>query len=607
MKNLLRVFQFFRSDAPLIAVVLLLMLLSTGANLVKPWPLAIVVDHLLDNKPLPGWLAPWVANWSKPLLLGVLGGAVLLLHFAQAALASTQAYFLIKVGLRGLARVRNQLFGWLQRMSLRFHQGATQGDVIYRASWDTYAFQNLFQHGLLAFIAASLSLVLMMGVMWRVNHRLTLIALGTVPLLLLAMKTFGREMQRRSRTANEADSRVTTLVQQSIAALPLTHSYTREEQEEQRFGAQVAEALSERQSQHGCEVMYLAAVATVFGLGVAGITWFGAKEVLAGRLSVGELLIFLAYLGQLYEPLNQLTHVSATAAAARAGTQRVFELLDTPEEVKDLPHARQVVAGTQEQAATSHGEPPESSEPLIARGAIEFDRVSFCYLPAQPVLNELSFRLNPGESAAIIGPSGAGKTTLIHLLPRFFDPSQGAVRLDGVDLRGLRLKDLRAQVALVMQEPILLPTTLAENIACGKPTATRAEIEAAAHAAHADEFIKRLPLQYDTVVGEGATRLSVGEKQRISLARAFLKDARILVLDEPTSALDAESERLVIASLRELMRGRTTLIVAHRLATILEVDKILVIQAGRLTESGSRDELLRQSGYFARLLNPSKT
>lgn len=593
MKNLFRVLRCFRPDTPLVALVLVLMLLSIAANLVKPWPLAILVDCLLIGQPLPAWLAPWVSDWPKPVLLGALGGAVLVLHGAQAMLASTQTYFMIKVGLRGLARVRNQLFHWLQRMSLRFHQGASQGDVIYRASWDTYAFQNLFQHGVLAFLAASLSLLLMLIVMWRLNRPLTLVALGTVPLLLLTMRSFGREMARRSHSANQADSGVTALVQQGIASLPLTHSYTREESVEQQFGNQVRIALTERLAQHGWEVLYLATVGIVFAIGVAGITWFGGHQVWAGRLSVGELLIFLAYLGQLYEPLNQLTHGSATAAAARAGTQRVFELLDTPEEVKEAPSARPVVSP--KQATTTPGS-------LRACGAIEFERVSFGYTNERRVLDDVSFHLNAGESAAIVGPSGAGKSTLIHLLPRFFDPTQGAVRLDGADLRELRLKDLRSQIALVMQEPILLAATVAENITCGKPGATLAEIQAAARAAFADEFIRKLPQQYETMVGEGAARLSVGEKQRLSLARAFLKEAPVLVLDEPTSALDAESERLIIASLRQLMRGRTTFIVAHRLATILDVDKIFVIQAGQLTESGSRLDLLQQHGYFARLM-----
>jgi ABC-type multidrug transport system fused ATPase/permease subunit len=247
-----------------------------------------------------------------------------------------------------------------------------------------------------------------------------------------------------------------------------------------------------------------------------------------------------------------------------------------------------------------------SPEPLLVHGAITFEKVAFGYQPDQTVLDEVSFALAPGESLAIIGPSGAGKTTLLNLLPRFFDPTTGVVRLDGVDLRELRLKELRAQVALLFQEPILLPATVAENIAYGRPTASSTDIEAAARAAHADGFIRKLPRQYETVVGEGATRLSVGEKQRLNLARAFLKDAPVLVLDEPTSALDAESEALVVAGLDALMRGRTTLLAAHRLATIRRAPKIMVLEDGRVTELGSAEELTRQGRYYARVVGSSK-
>jgi ATP-binding cassette subfamily B protein/subfamily B ATP-binding cassette protein MsbA len=387
-------------------------------------------------------------------------------------------------------------------------------------------------------------------------------------------------MRQHSLAAHQADSRVTSLVQQAIVALPLTQSCVREEHEQCRFSGQVSEALRRRLSQHGWELGYLAVIAIIFALGIAGIAWQGTQQVWAGRLSLGQLLVFLAYLGQFYEPLNQLSRLGATVADASAGAQRVLEILDAPEEVKESPDARAAVA----------------------RGEIEFDRVSFAYQPDRLVLREVTFQLAAGESAALIGPNGAGKSTLLHLLPRFFDPTSGAVRMDGVNLQAWRLKELRRQVALVLQEAPLLPATIAENIAYGKPDATPAEIEAAARAAYADRFIGQLPQQYETLVGECATRLSAGEKQRLNLARAFLKAAPILVLDEPTGALDAESQALVAASLRDLMRGRTTLIVTHHPATIGQVDKILVLENGRLIEVGTPKELRQRSEYYARLI-----
>ncbi len=582
MSNLFRALQFFRPDLGRVSFAFGLLILSTGANLLKPWPLALIVDNVLGEKPFPPWFAG-AARWDKNVLLLSLSGAILLFHASQGALSAWHNYLSITVGLHGLARVRNQVFYWLQRLSLRFHQSSNLGDVIYRASWDTYAFQTLFQQGLFTFAQASLALVLMMIVMWRLNVSLTLASLATIPMLLFTMKIFGREMKTRSLAAHKADSQVTSLIQQSMAALPLIQSYTREEDEQKRFARHVGTALDGRISQHGWEVFYWLVIAFVVGLGTAGVTWVGASEVLAQQLSVGELLIFLAYLAQLYEPLNQLSRLRATWSDASVGTQRVFELLDTEEEIKEAPNARPMAKNTDRAAH------------------IEFDRVSFGYQEHRLVLHDIGFSIPVGESVAIIGPSGSGKTTLLQLLTRFYDPTSGSVRLNGIDLRELRLKDLRSNISLVLQEPILLPATIAENIAYGKPGASRTEIEAAARSANADEFIRNLPNQYETAVGEGAARLSVGEKQRINLARAFLKDAPILVLDEPTSALDAESEALVVASLAELIQSRTTLLVAHRLSTIRQVDRILVVESGRVTQMGTREELMRQEGYYARV------
>ena len=617
MKNLARALQFFRVDLSGIALVFFLLLLSTGFNLLKPWPLALIVDCVLGEKPLPPPLAVWMTNATKPQLLMALVIFILLLHALQGVLSAIHNFLSIKISLRGLTRVRHAVFACLQRLSLRFHHGASAGDLIYRASWDTYAFQTLFQQGLVTVTTAALALVCMIVVMARLSTPLTWVAIATVPPLVFVMKFFGRKMSERTMAAQQADSRVTSLVQQSIASLPLTQSYTREELEARRFGAQIATAQERRLSQHGWELSYWLAITIVFGASAAATTWLGAQHVLAGKLTVGQLLIFLAYLSQWYEPLNQLSHFGATLASASAGTKRIFEILDTPEDVKDLPGARPVCQRGPD-SPTSQGQRAEVSEsetprsvfrtptspaPLIVRGAIEFDHVSFGYKAGLAVLRDVSFILEPGESAAIIGPSGAGKTTLLNLLPRFFDPASGMVRLDGIDLRELRLKDLRAQIALVLQEPIILPTTIAENIAYGKPGASTGEIEAAARAANADGFIQKLPQGYKTPVGEGATGLSVGEKQRINLARAFLKDAPILLLDEPTSALDAESEALVVDSLSKLMRSRTTLMVAHRLTTISRVDKILSLEGGTLTEAGRPEELRQRQGYYARVIS----
>ena len=581
MKNLLRAFSYFRPDAPRLVLVFLIMLASIGLNVLKPWPLALIVDSVLGAKPFPSVVENF-SNASKTAWLAMLSGTIFALHFAQGGLSAIQNFVSIKIGLRGLTRVRNEVFARLQRLSLRFHQGANSGDLIYRASWDTYAFQTLFQQGMITFVTAFLSLLLMVFVMAKLNGRMTLAALALVPLLFAVIKIFGAQMSRRASTAQQADSRVTSLVQQSIASMQLIQSYTREDHEKKRFDERVSVAEKFRISQHGFELLYWFSLAILFGLGATMITWLGAKEVLAGRLTVGELLIFIAYLAQLYEPLNQLSHVGATVSGAGAGTRRVFEILDSPEEVREKGNRS-----------------PAQNRAVL--GNIEFKNVSFGYEPGREILSGISFAVRAGERVAIIGPRGAGKTTVLNLLPRFFDPASGSIELDGVDLREFALKELRSQIGLVLQQPIILPTSIAENISYGKPGATLSEIQAAARMANADAFIEMMPRKYETIIGEGAARLSIGEQQRINLARAFLKDAPILLLDEPTSALDAESESLVMSGVERLTQGRTTLIVAHRLSMVLHADRILVLDGGKIVEFGSHEELLRRSGYYSRV------
>jgi ATP-binding cassette, subfamily B, bacterial len=327
------------------------------------------------------------------------------------------------------------------------------------------------------------------------------------------------------------------------------------------------------------EVIYWLVIAVLFGAGTAGLTWWGSREIMAGQLTVGELVIFLSYLGQLYDPLNQLSHVGATVSDANASVHRVFEILDARESVSEAPQPVPL---------------PKESKGVAFRG------VRFGYDPAKPVLRDLSFEIRPLEVVGLVGPSGAGKTTLLNLIARFYDPDSGLIEIGGIDVKKTSLAELRANVAYVFQESHLLPGTIAENIAYGSPGATAERIEEAARLANAYEFISRLPEKYQTIVGEAGARLSVGEKQRISIARAFLKNAPILLLDEPTSALDAESEAQVVESLTRLVANRTTIMAAHRISTLRHATRILVLESGNLIEQGTPAELLAKDTYFAR-------
>jgi ATP-binding cassette subfamily B protein/subfamily B ATP-binding cassette protein MsbA len=548
MRALLRI---YREDWPRVVLALGLAVLVTGAGLLKPWPLARLVD---------GWSTTGAGVASDTVRWVVL---LFVVYAAHAVLGSLLNLILIQTGLRGLRRVRQSMFDWLLGLSLRRLLGRPAGDLIYRATWDTCAFQTLFQQGLFTLLTAGGSLVAMSVVMWQLNRTLALVALGTVPPLLLVMRVFSKGIGTRASAAQSSDSRLAERFQQVLAHLPVVQSFTAERRESDGFAVDAELALGARARQHRFELVYLAAVGVAFAAGTAAIVWFGSKELASGRITLGTFLVFLAYLAQFYEPLHQLSHVGTTVSNAGAGARRVLELLE------QIP------------------EPAPPAHPLhlpTARASgrqIEFIEVGFSYEPGQPVLLGVNLRIEPGETVAIVGPSGSGKSTLLAMIPRFLDPSQGRVTIDDVDLRRLRLGELRRAVAWLPQEPVLLPISIADNIAYGLPGATRDQVESAAREAQVDGFIRRLPRGYDTVVGDGAVRMSVGEKQRLNLARAFLKDAPVLLLDEPTSALDAESEQLVMDALQRLRKGRTTLMVAHRTNTLSLVDRVFRIGSQR--------------------------
>lgn len=585
----LRLAPLFLAELPVTALLLLLML--TGAALVAlaPWPLKLIVDHVLAKRPLPesvGWLATLPGAERAPGLLGWLAAATVLVFAASVLVRIAQNYVQAGIGTRMVYGLGAALFDHLQRLSLSFHDRRPAGDLVRRVLTDSECIKKLTMGCILPIVSSLATLALMFVVMWRLSPVLSLVALLFAPLLALVIKLFAHPMTERTYEQHQLEGEMLALAEQTLTALPVIQAFGREDHGDRRY-----RALSERTFRAAMRaalvgLQFKLGVHTVTALGTATLMVLGGLQVHAGSLSVGDLLVFLAYLASLYVPLESLAYAGSGYAAAAAGARRVLELLDVEQEVRDAP-----------------GASPLSEK--RAGSVVRIEQVTFGYEPGRAVLRGVSLEALPGQSVALVGATGAGKSTLVSLIPRFFDPWQGRVTIDGRDVRQIQLASLRAHVALVPQEPFLLPLSVRDNIAYGRPGATRAEIEAAAEVANAEGFIRELPAGYETVLGERGATLSAGQRQRLSIARALLKDAPVLILDEPTSALDAGTETLLMEALTRLMRGRTTFLIAHRLSTIRRADLIVVLEGGVIVESGTHAELLARGGVYRRFHGPA--
>ena len=575
-----RILRYFRPFAGRILLALALLLVATVLNLLKPWPLKFVVDTILPA-PQGGIHFPWgQTTWSFPSALAITCAALVGIHLLWGAVNLAQTYTLIGVGLQALLRVRTELYAYLQSLPLRFHDGRRSSDSSFRVAYDAQAVQTYFNRGFVTILGSLLTLVGTFFVMWKMSPLLALLSLAVVPFLMMAIVRYAGRIRKETAALQAQESDVLARASEGLSSIRVVHAFGRESHEIDLFRQECRHALEANLRLSMTNVASTFVVGTFLALGMAALLWVGAGEVMAGKMTLGDLLVFLAYLGMLYSPLEQLSYTAWSMEGAAAAAQRVFEVLDTPDDVPDPKEVVRLPAGA---------------------GAIEFQGVGFRYARGDEVLHNLSFRIQPGESVAVVGGTGAGKTTLLSLLPRFYDPTEGKILIHGLDLRNLSKKELRGRQGLVLQETVLMNGTVQENIAYGRPGASFREIEKAAQEAQADQFILGLPQGYQTSVGERGVMLSGGQRQRIGIARAFLRDAPILLLDEPTSALDATTERELLDVLGKLMSRPTTLLVTHRLHAAHRADRILVLEKGRLVEQGNGEELLTQKGAYWRL------
>ena len=572
-----RVLRYYQPFWGKTIIGLFLSLIGIGLNLLKPWPFKIIVDDFL--RPTPAARGDW-STWVPLLCL-----ALVVIQVAWGIINWITNYLFVKIGLQALLKVRTDLYSHLQRLSLKFHDARRSADSSFRVAYDSQSIQTIYNKGFTNIFASVIALIGTFVVMLRLDWILTLLSLAIVPLIVGAIYFFARRIRTESTSIQEQESAVLAQAQEGLSSIRMVHAFGREDFEVRQFHQQAQQSLQANLRLTLTNVNSALVISTLMVIGTAAMYYVGTLHVLAGTLSLGSLLVFSAYLLMLYQPLESLTYTAWAMEGATAGAKRCFEVLDRQDDVRDSPNAVNISS---------------------AKGASEFRSVNFGYAESRLVLRDINLSIAPNQIVGLVGGTGAGKSTLLSLVPRFYDPTTGSVMLDGRDVREITKKSLRAHIAIVLQDTLLFSTTVRENIAYGRPEATEEEIIEAARRAQADEFIRQLPQGYSSLIGERGGHLSVGQRQRIGIARAFLKNAPILLLDEPTSALDPSTEAAIMETIKELMRGRTTLIATHRLATIHNLDQIIVLEHGRIIEQGRGPELLIRGGVYAKLYTSGK-
>ena len=554
------------------------------ASLLDPWPLKIVLDNVLKTKAAThGWLNALILSVAGPDRYAILRFAavmVIAVAIMDAVCTYTEKYYTTSVGQWVMHDLRRTLYSHIQRMSLSFHDQSQTGDLISRVTSDIDAVQSFIASSLLGALIDCITLVGMVCVMFWVNWEFTLIALAVVPVLFGVVYRYTRQIKKASRAVRKKESEIISVVQEVLTSIRIVKAFAREDYEQRRLEEQSLEGVEIALHARGLKARLAPMVNVIIAVGTAAVLYFGGRMALARTLDAGSLVLFIWYLGKMYKPMQDLSKMPDAFSKASVGYERIREVLERQRDVVDIPKAKRV---------------------RRLKGSIEFDNVSFTYGDNPPALSHVSLKIEPGQTAALVGPTGAGKTTIINLIPRFYDPSEGAVKIDGEDIRRYQQKSLREHISFVLQDTLLFHAPVWQNIAYGKPEATRAEILRAADLANATEFIDKMPEKFDTMVGERGLTLSQGQRQRIAIARALIRDTPILIMDEPTSGLDAASERLVVDAMERLMKGRTCIIVAHRLSTIRKADVIFVVKDGAIAEHGSHDELMKTGGIYAEL------